>query len=50
MIDWDSLTIDEQEQYLRQARYLVERGYIMGEDEDSLAKRIYESKKREGNT
>lgn len=42
---WETLTFDEQDKYVAQARYLIERGYLEDHDEWTLAKKIYESRK-----
>lgn len=46
MIEWDHLDLEDQLPWLSKARYLIDRGYLPDQDEERLAKMMYE---RRGN-
>ena len=43
VVTWNELSQAEQQNYLDQAYYLIEKGYVT-QDAESIARRIYESK------
>jgi len=44
--DWENLSPEDQKTYLHRARYLLYWGYLGGEDDESLAKIIYDKEKK----
>ena len=39
---WENLTVESQLGYLQRAKYLIQYNYVEEQDEENLAKTIYE--------
>ena len=46
-LSWEALTLSQQEKYIQQASYLIERGYVYERDILLLAERIYNKTSKE---
>lgn len=43
---WENLTIGEQAKYRSKAMFLINKGYMPDQNEDELAKKIYEAEQK----
>ena len=46
---WEYLMIGEQAKYRSKAMFLIDKGYVPAQDEEKLAKKIYETEQKSEN-